>query len=293
MVLMNIKNLHENLKFAGIVAKNPSSAFEISQILKEFNVETLFESKSAKALGLKPYSICEISKFTNFIISVGGDGTLIGTCREAASKCDNKPYILGVYDGSLGFLTDIKISEFKGFMVKFLRGEYEVEHPLMLEAKFYKNAELVSTKIAFNDVVFTRTAVLSMSSVDAYLNGRKFNSYYGDGVIISSPIGSTAYNMSAGGPIIYPLSSDICITPICSHSLTQRPLVISGFENLSFKNSSGSKVGVVIDGQKVYDMDKFDEIFVGLGKSGANLIRHIGRDYFAVLRDKLNWGHIK
>lgn len=290
---MNIKNLHENLKFAGIIAKNPSSALEISEILREFKIESLFETKSAKALGLKPYSLCEISKFTNFIISVGGDGTLIGACREVVSKCSANPYILGVYDGNLGFLTDIKISEFRGFMSEFLKGEYKVEHPLMLEARFYKNSQLVSTKVAFNDVVFTRTAVLSMSSVDAYLNGEKFNSYYGDGVIISSPIGSTAYNMSAGGPIIYPLSSDICITPICSHSLTQRPLVISGFANLSFKNSSGSKVGVVIDGQKVYDMDKFDEIFVGLGKSSANLIRHIGRDYFAVLRDKLNWGHIK
>lgn len=289
MVLMKIENLHENLKFVGIVAKNPKNSIEISEILSSCGIECLYETKTAKALNKKPFLLNEILNFTNLIITIGGDGTLIGVCRQLAYQ---NAFVLGVYDGTLGFLTDIKISEFKDFMAEFINGKYEIERPLMLEAKFYKKGVEVIKKIAFNDVVFTRTAVLSMSSVDAYLNGKKFNSYYGDGVIVSSPIGSTAYNMSAGGPIIYPFNNDICITPICSHSLTQRPLVISGFANLSFKNSSGSKVGVVIDGQKVYDMDKFDEIFVGLGSISANLIRHIGRDYFDVLRDKLNWGHI-
>ncbi len=285
---MKIVNLHKNLKFVGIVAKTPKNSLKIAQILREFGVEPLYEVKTAKALGEKPLFLSEILKYTNFIITVGGDGTLIGVCRDLART---QAHILGVYDGNLGFLTDIKISEFETFMSEFMSGKYEVEQPLMLEATFFKNSEEVDKRVAFNDIVFTRTAVLSMSKVDAYLDGKQFNSYYGDGVIVSSAIGSTAYNMSAGGPILYPLSNNICITPICSHSLSQRPLVLPNSQNLSFKNADDSKVSVVIDGQKAFDMDKFDEVYVSLGEVHANLIRHKSRDYFEVLKSKLHWGH--
>ena len=284
-------NMHESLKYIGIVAKNPKKALSLVEFFSKFNIKLLFDKKTALNLGVKGHSLSEICDKTNLILSIGGDGTLIGTCRDLVNKGFDEIYVLGVYDGTLGFLTDIKFDELEGFFEEFLEGKFEVERPLMLEVTFKKQGTKDIKKVAFNDVVFTRSAVLSMSRVDAYLNDKYFNTYYGDGVIVSSPVGSTAYNMSANGPIIYPLSDAFCITPICSHSLTQRPVMLPKEYKLSFKNADSSNVSVVIDGQDSFDMSDFDEVFITIGNTHANLIRHLNRDYFEVLKDKLHWGH--
>lgn len=284
-------NIHKNLRYIGIVAKNPKKALNLIPFFRKFDIELLFDKKSASNLDINGYTLDEICAKTNLILSVGGDGTLIGTCRKIASKGFDKIYVLGIYDGTLGFLTDIRFEEIEQFFNEFFNGKYEIERPLMLEVVLRKSGEKDIKKIAFNDVVFTRSAVLSMSKVDAYLNDKYFNTYYGDGVIVSSPVGSTAYNMSANGPIIYPLSDAFCITPICSHSLTQRPVVLPSKYKLSFKNSDLSSVSVVIDGQDSFDMSEFEEVLITIGGTHANLIRHLDRDYFEVLKDKLHWGH--
>lgn len=283
---MNKIILEKNLKYIGIVAKNPKKCFKFVKYFESLGYEILFLEKTIN----KFESLHKIDEEKTLILSIGGDGTLISTCREVAKNGFKNLNVLGVYDGTLGFLTDIKIDKLNEFFADFLKGKYEIKKPLMLEISL-KNSENEIKLIAFNDLVLSRSAVLSMSKVDAYLDDEYFNTYYGDGVIVSSPVGSTAYNMSANGPIIYPMSKVFCITPICAHSLTQRPLVLPAEYKLKFKNAGNSKVSIIIDGQNAFDMSKFDEVVVRLGDTHANLIRHLNANYFEVLKNKLHWGH--
>lgn len=283
---MNKIILEKNLKYIGIVAKNPKKCLKFVKYFKSLGYEILFLEKTIN----KFENLHKIDEEKTLILSIGGDGTLISTCREVAKNGFKNLNVLGVYDGTLGFLTDIKIDKLNEFFADFLKGKYEIKKPLMLEI-LLKNSKDEIKLIAFNDLVLSRSAVLSMSKVDAYLDDEYFNTYYGDGVIVSSPVGSTAYNMSANGPIIYPMSKVFCITPICAHSLTQRPLVLPAEYKLKFKNAGNSKVSIIIDGQNAFDMSKFDEVVVRLGDTHANLIRHLNANYFEVLKNKLHWGH--
>lgn len=283
---MNKIILEKNLKYIGIVAKNPKKCLKFVKYFKSLGYEILFLEKTIN----KFENLHKIDEEKTLILSIGGDGTLISTCREVAKNGFKNLNVLGVYDGTLGFLTDVKIDKLNEFFADFLKGKYEIKKPLMLEISL-KNSENEIKLIAFNDLVLSRSAVLSMSKVDAYLDDEYFNTYYGDGVIVSSPVGSTAYNMSANGPIIYPMSKVFCITPICAHSLTQRSLVLPAEYKLKFKNAGNSKVSIIIDGQNAFDMSKFDEVVVRLGDTHANLIRHLNANYFEVLKNKLHWGH--
>lgn len=287
-----INNLHKNIKYIGIIAKKSlqigSSIDFIAEILKKHNIEILLERETAEFFGRKGYEFGEILSKTKIIITLGGDGTLISVARNLAKR---DAFILGIHAGTLGFLTDILLEEFSSFMSEFLRGEYEIERPFMLEVFLEKRDGEVLRSSAFNDVVISRKNVSSMAKIEAFLNKKYFNTYYGDGVIISSASGSTAYNMSANGPIIYPLSDVFCVTPICSHSLTQRPLILPREYFLSFKNGSNSEICVIVDGQDIFDMDEFISVEVRMGGHRATLIRHKGRDYFEVLKEKLRWGH--
>ena len=283
---MNKINLEKNLKYIGIVAKNPKNCLKFVKHFESLGYEILFLEKTIN----KFENLHKIDEEKTLILSIGGDGTLISTCREIAKNGFKNLNVLGVYDGTLGFLTDVKIDKLNEFFADFLKGKYEIKKPLMLEISL-KNSKDEIKLIAFNDLVLSRSAVLSMSKVDAYLDDEYFNTYYGDGVIVSSPVGSTAYNMSANGPIIYPMSKVFCITPICAHSLTQRPLVLPAEYKLKFKNAGNSKVSIIIDGQNAFDMSKFDEVVVRLGNTHANLIRHLNANYFEVLKNKLHWGH--
>ena len=283
---MNKINLEKNLKYIGIVAKNPKNCLKFVKFFENLGYEVLFLEKAIT----KFENLSKIDEKKTLILSIGGDGTLISTCREIAKNGFKNLNVLGVYDGTLGFLTDVKIDKLNEFFADFLKGKYEIKKPFMLEISL-KNSKNEIKLIAFNDLVLSRSAVLSMSKVDAYLDDEYFNTYYGDGVIVSSPVGSTAYNMSANGPIIYPMSKVFCITPICAHSLTQRPLVLPAEYKLKFKNVGNSKVSIIIDGQNAFDMSKFDEVVVRLGDTHANLIRHLNANYFEVLKNKLHWGH--
>ena len=244
----------------------------------------IFESHVAQSISLEGYEFSELIKRAKVIVSLGGDGNFIATCRRAAQS---EAYIYGVHTGHLGFLTDSTLDEFGEFLDQFLNGIYDIERPYMLRANFNKNG-IITTKLAFNDIVLMRKKIDTTSYIDAFLNSKHFNSYFGDGVIISSAMGSTAYNMSAGGPIIYPLCDAYSVTPICSHSLTQRPLVLPREFRLEFR--SNDDVVVLIDGQDRFDLIEFDSVDIGVSDIRVNLLRQKGRDYFGVLKEKLRWG---
>ena len=283
-----MSKIHKNLNTIAITTRDPieqkDALLKIIKIIKSRSIDVIFESHVAQSISLEGYEFSELIKRAKVIVSLGGDGNFIATCRRAAQS---EAYIYGVHTGHLGFLTDSTLDEFGEFLDQFLNGIYDIERPYMLRANFNKNG-IITKKLAFNDIVLMRKKIDTTSYIDAFLNSKHFNSYFGDGVIISSAMGSTAYNMSAGGPIIHPLCDAYSVTPICSHSLTQRPLVLPREFRLEFR--SNDDVVVLIDGQDRFDLIEFDSVDIGVSDIRVNLLRQKGRDYFGVLKEKLRWG---
>ncbi|GAX88237.1 NAD+ kinase [Lebetimonas natsushimae] len=252
---------------------------KIKEIFEKYNIEVLLDAISARALGLRGVDFEDLCKSVDFIVALGGDGTLISVTRRAY-KFD-KP-VFGINLGNLGFLTDINPDNVEEFLKKFLKGEYRIDERMVIEI-VYNEKKLY----AFNDVVISKDIISSMINIQIDTNESFLNTYRGDGLIISTPTGSTAYNLSAGGPVVYPLTESFIITPICPHSLTQRPLVIpSNFVLEAKVKENFSKL--ILDGQEIYDLN--DKITIKKAQKPAKLIHRIERNYFDVLREKLHWG---
>lgn len=290
MTPMKTQKQHKTLskiEVVGVVLKPESPElksiyFDIKKTLQDLGVELLIDQKSASMIDEKGVSFEQMCIQSDFLISIGGDGTLISLARRSFSF--HKP-IFGINAGNLGFLTDVKMADSKPFFQKMLQGRYRIDNRMVFEITLDGTEE---TLIAFNDVVFSNQKELSMCTLDCYMDGRFVNSYYGDGVIVSTPTGSTAYNLSAGGPVVSPLSEVLIITPICPHSLTQRPLVVPS--TFSLQMCSNEKIQIVIDGQDRLLVDENTNVYVRMSNSFAQVIYKEERNYFDVLRKKLHWG---
>jgi NAD+ kinase len=190
----------------------------------------------------------------------------------------------------LGFLADITIEEVDTFLSHLLMGRYRIDNRMMIEGYIQKKTGKKISFIAFNDVVITSPEPSKMVKVNASIDGERFNSYTGDGLIISTPTGSTAYNLSAGGPILYPLTQAFIITPVLAHSLAnQRPLVVPADFSIEL-DAEKYRAIASIDGQEIYELEEGDTLYIGGAKTGATLIHRKEHNYFSVLREKLHWG---
>jgi NAD+ kinase len=291
MKITNHTHLLTQIKTVGLVCKPNDTTLmpyvaEIKSALQLQGVTLLMEQKSAQMLGHTGVSFEQMCEESDFLISLGGDGTLIALCRKSFAY--HKP-VLGIYAGQLGFLTDIQTDEIQQFIEELFLGHYRIDTRMMLEISLHVKGK-VEKIVAFNDIVLSRSKISHMSTIKAYVDGKLFNSYYGDGLIVSTPTGSTAYNLSAGGPVVYPLTEALILTPICPHSLSQRPLVLPVDFEIAFE-SDGDTV-IVIDGQDTYNMNEIERVCVRSAKEGARLIHSLDRDYFDVLKKKLHWGHV-
>ena len=290
---MKITDTNEKLKQikrVGLVSKpNDTTLTPHYELMKKafekHGVELMVESKSAKLIGCEGISFENMCEKSDFLIALGGDGTLISLCRRSFSYA--KP-ILGVYAGQLGFLTDIKFEEIENFIDKIFNEDYRIDTRMMLEVSLHVKGKIQKI-VAFNDIVFSRPKLSGMANIEAYIDNELINSYYGDGLIVSTPTGSTAYNVSAGGPVVYPLTKALILTPVCPHSLTQRPLVLPVNFEVDFKSSDIDTV-IIVDGQDTYSMGDFDYVSIKIADNGAKLIHRIDRNYFEVLKEKLHWG---
>ncbi|MGA1932581.1 NAD(+)/NADH kinase [Arcobacter sp. YIC-464] len=288
MKLKKSLNLLENIKSAGIILK-PSSPelkkdyLKIKRIFNEMGIETTLEYNSAQMIDLEGHSLDTLCKNVDFLVSVGGDGTLLSVVRRSFKY--NIP-VLGINLGTLGFLTDINMDELEKFLIDFKNKKYRIDNRMMIEGNLNLNSF-----VAFNDIVISRKSISSMISIDAKIDGRPFNSYYGDGVIISSPTGSTAYNLSVGGPLVYPLTEAFIITPVAPHSLTQRPLVMPADFEIEFNISDNQGAVVIVDGQDIYEIGQNESIKIKIAQENARLIHRSERNYFDVLNEKLRWGN--
>ena len=258
---------------------------KLETIFKKYAIEVLLESASAAMIGFVGHDFKTICKEADFLVSFGGDGTLIATVRKSF---DYDIPILGIHAGNLGFLTDLSLDELDSFVEKITQSRYRIDERAVLEANVIKNAKEFKM-YAFNDVVLTRTRVSNMIHVEALVDGRSFNTYYGDGVVVSTPTGSTAYNLSAGGPVLFPMSNVFALTPICPHSLTQRPVVLPGRFTIEMKTSE-ERALIIIDGQDVHELGLGESVYIKLAAKTIKLIHREEYNYFDVLKEKLRWG---
>lgn len=254
----------------------------VKSIFEREGISVFIDSISGGMIGVYGQDFNSMSQDVDIIVSIGGDGTLISSARRCFEY--DKP-ILGISAGKLGFLTDIQPSEIDSFVKKLKRGEYRIDLRMVIEATL--NGNVIHS---FNDIVINRQNLSKMVNIEARVDGKWVNSYYGDGLIISTPTGSTAYNLSADGPVVYPLTEAFILTPICPHSLTQRALVLPADFEIELRVLEREGAIVIIDGQEVYNIDSKQSLNIKIAKRSAKLIHREERNYFDVLREKLDWG---
>jgi len=279
-----------SIKKVGVVLRPSTpelkeSYFKLEKIFEKHSISVTIESLSGGMIGVMGMEFDLLCETSDILVTLGGDGTLISTVRRSFKH--GIP-ILGVYAGNLGFLADVKLDELDAFVSNLVTGEYRVDERSILETTFLSNAKEV-TQYAFNDVVLTRHSVSNMIHVETLVDGKAFNTYFGDGVIVSTPTGSTAYNLSAGGPVLFPLTNVFALTPICPHSLRQRPVVLPGKFAIEMKTPK-EKALLIIDGQDKYELGQNESISIKLAKKRVKLIHRDEFNYFDVLKEKLGWG---
>ncbi|MBF0342933.1 MAG: NAD(+)/NADH kinase [Nitrospirae bacterium] len=256
--------------------------------LSDRGITAYVEAEAAKSLDIKGYERSELSSLVEMIIVLGGDGTMLSVARLVAQE--DIP-IFGVNLGGLGFITEVSKSEVFEALEKVLADEYFKEDRMMLFTRVISEGRPPSQFTALNDVVINKGALARIFDIEIFIEHKYVTTYKADGLIISTPTGSTAYSLSAGGPILYPTLNCIVITPICSHTLTNRPIVIEDSMLVEARVMPGNKaVCLTIDGQLGYTLRENDVVEVKRSGHVTRLLLPRQRDYFQILREKLKWG---
>lgn len=225
----------------------------------------------------------ELYKIADVIITIGGDGTIIRYAKRAAA--DGKP-LLGINAGRMGYLADIEQNEYK-LLSKLKTQEYTLEERMMLRVTIKENGNIVNEYDALNDAVITSGFISRIIDISASVEGDSI-SYRADGLIASTPTGSTAYSMSAGGPIIDPTMKSVCLTPICSHALSAKPILLNSDKTIKLKAFSKKRTDIYlsVDGRKVANIKPYTEIYVTASPNTAKLVRLSNRSFYKTMSSK-------
>ncbi len=250
-------------------------------------LEPLFRKKSILSIidisdedGIK-----QISADLAFVF--GGDGTILSASRKLNDK---QIPLIGVHLGKFGFLADLTSGEVVKSLETIFSGEYVISHRMLLTCKLIRDKRVINETLGLNDAVVSRTSLSRLISIKLYVNNKTVATYSSDGLIVSTPAGSTAHSLSAGGPIVTPDMEAFVITPICPHTLSNRPLVVSGNSTIELEQISESKgVGLTIDGQIYFDVMTGDRVVIEKAEKKLQLIDIQTRTFYDVLREKLNW----
>ena len=226
---------------------------------------------------------------TQCIIVLGGDGTLL---HAALDYVGYDIPILGVNLGTLGFLTSLEKDEIFEGLDRLMANQYQVEHRMMLKGVVYKHGKQAMEALALNDIIVTRSGFSRLVETKLYINDILAGDYAGDGVIVSTPTGSTGYNLSAGGPVVLPETELMAITPICPHSLTARSIIVSPGDKIRIevgrrRKSQPEEALVTYDGQTVVDLESGDVIHIERARPRIHLIKVTSRTFYEILREKI------
>ncbi len=230
----------------------------------------------------------EVVAWADLVVVLGGDGTILSVARLIGSR---EVPILGVNLGGLGFLTEITLDELFPTLEAVLRNEFNVSRRLTLTARVLRGGEPIASYEALNDAVITKTALSRIVDLETHVNGEYVATFRADGLIVSTPTGSTAYCLAAGGPIIYPSLPAVVIIPICPHTLTNRPLVLPDSAVVEIiQGSAGEDVHLTVDGQVGVGLRHRDVVALKRSDRTIALIKSPKLNYFELLRTKLKWG---
>jgi NAD+ kinase len=282
------------IRTAGIISKPNSEAAgrlvpELIHWLREHGITVRIDQETAD-YGATDTALprTDVPEGCDLIIVLGGDGTLLSAARAIGRR---EVPLFPVNLGGLGFLTAITIDELYPELERFFRGEHRIARRKLLIAEVERGGEIVERHEALNDAVITKAAIARMIDLDTHVDGQLVANYKADGLIVSTPTGSTAYSLSAGGPIIYPTVPAICLTPICPHMLTNRPVIVSDTSIIRIvTHGDGDSVLLTIDGQVGTPLYQGDTVVCHSSPHSLLLVRPPRMMFFDVLRQKLKWG---
>lgn len=282
------------IKTIGIIAKDKSEAVNktinrLAEFIANKNC-TLIYDKSAEGLidNANYVDRNTLAKNSDLAIVVGGDGTFLSAVRSLAEH--NIP-ILGINLGRLGFLVDISPDDMLQHLEQILQGNYVDESRFLLQAQVERNGNIIASADAFNDVVVHIRDVARMIEFETYINDQFVNYQRADGLVVSTPTGSTAYALSSGGPLLHATLEAMVVVPICPHTLTNRPLVINSNSKVEIVigESKQSTSQITLDGQTAFDVKPGDKIIIQKKSNNIILIHPTSYDYYEILRAKLHW----
>jgi len=257
--------------------------------LRDRKKEVLLDAKTAALIGEPAlYKKPDIAAKSDLLLVLGGDGTMLNAARLVE---EHAVPILGVNMGGLGFLTEVPVEELYPTLERVFSKEFYIEERMMLRARMHRHGENVAHATVLNDIVVSKGTLSRMVELHITVNGRLVSSLRGDGLIVSTPTGSTAYSLSAGGPITHPSVQGMILTPICPHTLTHRPLLIPSDVELEVTLTSRDEGAMTtFDGQVGIATTQGDTVVIRQSDHRTQLIRFHDRTYYDVLRMKLKWG---
>lgn len=288
----------QQYKTIGLIGKpHHDGASNTIEILHEYllknNYQVIVEHAVAQSLDIDNMStglLTDIGEKADLAIVVGGDGYMLGAARVLACYDIG---VIGVNRGNLGFLTDLSPQDIIAPLEEILAGNSRQEQRFIIEAEVYRHGKLKSSNSAVNEAVLHAGKVASMIEFEVYIDGSFMFSQRSDGLIVSTPTGSTAYSMSAGGPILTPNLNALSLVPMFPHTLTSRPIVVDGNSEIKLilANDNHENLQVSCDGHVILAVMPGDEVIIKKSEYTIRLIHPLNHDYFNVLRSKLSWGN--
>jgi len=289
------------LKRVGVVARKDlkgaaSVLADIAGWLQAQGIQALFDTDTAVLAGVpKDFPIAtrdDLPKHVDLMVVLGGDGSLLGMANRIA-RAGVDIAILGINFGSLGFLTEVTLEEIQPALESAIDGTAAIEERMTLRGRVLRDGTAVDDRLAVNDIVVNRGSLSRIIDMAITIDGHPVTHVRADGLIVTTPTGSTAYNLAAGGPIVHPAVDALVVTPIAPHTLTYRPIVIPGSSEVRIKpliEGSSDELYATFDGQHGVPLISGDEVIVKQATQRLKLVRASSRSYFDVLRQKLKWG---
>ncbi len=286
--------MNPSFKTVGLIGKYKSPEIagpllKLAEFLTRRGIKVLIDRLTASHIGDNKYPVLvleEIGRQADLAVVLGGDGTMLNIARTFA-PCDVA--LVGVNQGRLGFLTDISIDTMFETIGTILEGNYVTEERMLLEAEVFSGEQSVFRVLAFNDVVISKGIKGSMIELEVRIDGQFLYTVRADGLIVASPTGSTAYALSSGGPIVHPSLSVMALVPICPHTFSSRPIVISSESVVEIIIGSAADARAHFDSHSRFDLRERDHVVVRRYGHTIRLLHPVGHNYYAMLREKLHW----
>jgi NAD+ kinase len=262
---------------------------DIANCILDLGCDVTLEADTASNMGMSAYAtlaLDEIGKQCDLCLVVGGDGTMLSVCRQLAP---HKVPLIGINQGRLGFITDIPFEHYKSVLGLMLRGTYEEDQRSLIQGRVMRDGDCVFSALAMNDVVVNRGASSGMVELRVEIDGRFVANQRADGLIIASPTGSTAYSLSAGGPLLHPAIDGWVIVPIAPHTLSNRPIVLTSAGEIAVEIVAGRDASASFDTQSLASLMHGDRIVVTRSQHKVTFLHPKGWSYFDTLRQKMHW----